>query len=97
MKQLSFDDVKKLADLSELRLTDDEVKSMQSDLPRIIEYVDQLGEVDTSGVEPTYQVNYTGTVTRADEPVDYSVKPADLVGLSPESKAGQLKVPRVLG
>lgn len=96
MNPLSFDDVQKLADLSQLSLSQEEASSLTADLAKIINYVDQLKSVDTEGVEPTYQVNYQGTVTRLDEIIDYGVAPTDMLALAPETKDGQIKVPRVL-
>lgn len=96
MKSLSFDDVKKLADLSQLELSQAEAAAMQTELAKIIDYVDQLQAVDTSGVEPTYQVNYSTSVTRADQPIDYGVDPATMLQLAPDSHDNQIKVPRVI-
>ncbi|HET8690251.1 MAG TPA: Asp-tRNA(Asn)/Glu-tRNA(Gln) amidotransferase subunit GatC [Candidatus Saccharimonadales bacterium] len=96
MKSLSFDDVKKLADLSQLELSESEANALQTDLAKIIDYVNQLQAVDTEGVEPTYQVNYSGTVTRDDQPVDYGVTPQAMLQLAPDTQDGQIKVPRVI-
>lgn len=96
MKSLSFDDVKKLADLAQLELSQAEAAALQTDLAKIIDYVDQLQAVDTTGVEPTYQVNYSGSVTRADQPIDYKVKPAVMLELAPDHQDGHIKVPRVI-
>ncbi|HET6622562.1 MAG TPA: Asp-tRNA(Asn)/Glu-tRNA(Gln) amidotransferase subunit GatC, partial [Candidatus Saccharimonadales bacterium] len=85
MKSLSFDDVKKLADLSQLELSAEEAASLQADLAKILDYVDQLKSVDTDAVEPTYQVNYSGTVTREDQTVDYGVSPEAMLDLAPEA------------
>jgi len=97
MTAISVTDVKKLAQLSALSLTDDEISSLAGDLSRILGYVEQLNEVDTEGVEPTYQVTGLHTVTRPDEVIDYGVSQEALLRNAPDVQDGQMKVPRVLG
>ena len=46
------DDVKRLADLARLELTDEEAASAERELDAELGYVDRLKEVDTAGVEP---------------------------------------------
>jgi aspartyl-tRNA(Asn)/glutamyl-tRNA(Gln) amidotransferase subunit C len=56
MTQISRDNVLHLAQLSKLELADDEIDGLQTDISNILGYVEQLGKLDTTGVEPTYQV-----------------------------------------
>ena len=67
MAKLSAQQVKHVAQLAHLSLTPSEVSLYQNQLSRILEHVDQLQQVDTKKVSPTYQVidNLTN-VTRAD-------------------------------
>lgn len=60
------DDVKKLAELARLNLTDEEVARYTTDLGSVIGYIDQLAEVDVAGVEPTSQVTGLQNVLRED-------------------------------
>jgi aspartyl-tRNA(Asn)/glutamyl-tRNA(Gln) amidotransferase subunit C len=96
MTQISRDDVQHLAQLSSLHLSDDEVDSLQSDLSNILQYVQQLAELDTAGVEPTYQVTDLENVWRSDEVVDGQVSREQLLELAPEFADNQVKVPKVL-
>ena len=96
MNAISIDDVKKLARLSALSMSDEEAVSMQTDLTQILGYVEQLQAVDTDGVEPTYQVNYLETVTRADEVIDYGISKEELLKNAPKQADGSVVVPRVL-
>lgn len=96
MTTISIDDVQKLAQLSALTLTGDQEEAMASDLTEILAYVEQLNEVDTNGVEPTYQVNGLENVTREDEIIDYGVSQADLLKNASRQQNGSLEVPRVL-
>jgi len=96
MTQISRDDVVHLAQLSSLALSDEEIQAMQTDIGNILEYVNQLSDLDTTGVEPTYQVTDLDNVWRADIVDDYGVNRDSLLALAPDSKDGQIKVPKVL-
>lgn len=93
---ISKDDVLHLAQLSNLQLSDDEIASLQTDLANILQYVEQLGELDTAGVEPTYQVTDLENVFRKDEVVLAEADREALLRLSPDQKDHQIKVPKVL-
>lgn len=93
---ISRDDVLHLAQLSNLQLSDDEIESLQNDLGSILEYVKQLGELDTSGIEPTYQVTDLENVFREDKVVKSDVERQVLLELAPEQSQNQIKVPKVL-
>jgi len=96
MTTVSLTDVQKLAILSSLQITDDEATALQKDLDQILGYIDQLGEVDVEGVEPTYQVHQLETVVRADEIKDYGVSQAELLKNAPEKVDNLIIVPKVI-
>ena len=96
MTQISRDDVQHLAQLSNLQLTDPELDSLQVDIANILKYVEQLGELDTSGVEPTYQVTDLENVWRDDTVIEEKTTRKQLLALAPESTEDQVKVPKVL-
>lgn len=96
MNAISIDDVKKLARLSALSMTEEEAVAMQTDLTQILGYVKQLQGVDTNSVEPTYQVHYLESVTRTDEVIDYGVSQEELLKNAPKQAGGSVVVPRVL-
>lgn len=96
MTQISRDDVLHLAQLSSLALSDTEIDSLQGDIGAILEYVAQLSELDTSGIEPTYQVTDLENVWRTDTIDDYGIDREALIALAPDTKDGQIKVPKVL-
>lgn len=95
MTNISTSDIQHLASLSSLALADDEVDGLRQDLENIIGYIDQLGELDTSGVEPTYQVTGLENVWREDE-VKPGISRDELLNLAPEKQNSQVKVPQVL-
>lgn len=96
MTDISIDDVRHLAQLSSLQLTDDEAMSLQKDLADIITYINQLGELDTTGVEPTYQVIDIDNVWRDDTIDTYGLSRDELLALAPDKADNQIKVPKVL-
>jgi aspartyl-tRNA(Asn)/glutamyl-tRNA(Gln) amidotransferase subunit C len=84
-----------LATLSNISLSDDELAALASDIEKIIGHIEQLGELDTSGVEPTYQVTGLQNVMR-DDVVLPQIPREELLSLAPERTAESVKVPRVL-
>lgn len=56
MPALSHDDVRHIAKLARLELSEEEVAQFATQLTSIVGYLDMLQEVDTKGVEPTAQV-----------------------------------------
>jgi aspartyl-tRNA(Asn)/glutamyl-tRNA(Gln) amidotransferase subunit C len=96
MTQISREDVQHLAQLSSLALSVTEIDNLQTDLGAILGYVAQLGELDTAGVEPTYQVTDLENVWRVDEVDDYGIDREALLALAPDARDGQIKVPKVL-
>lgn len=95
MTTISTSDIQHLASLSSLALADDEVDGLRQDLENIIGYIKQLGELDTAGVEPTYQVTGLENVWREDE-VQPGIPAEKLLEMAPEKQNSQVKVPQVL-
>lgn len=97
MSKLSRDDVLKLAALSRISLSDDEVDGFAAELSEILGYVEQLASVDVVGLEPTNQVTGLTNVMRADEVRDYGYTSDDLLRLAPKTEKNMLKVKRMIG
>ena len=96
MRTITTTDVRHLAQLSNLQLADDEVENLRGDLENILGYIEQLSELDTSGVEPTYQVTGLENVWRDDEVQESDVTREQLLALAPEQTDSSVKVPKVL-
>lgn len=96
MKVITIADVRHLAQLSNVQVSDEEIENLQSDLSNILEYIDQLKDVDTSNIEPTYQVTGLENITRDDKIDDGGVTPEQLLALAPEQADHSVKVPQVL-
>lgn len=96
MSTITNDDVRHLAQLSSLQMSDAEVESLRADIEKIINYINKLDELDTDGVEPTYQVTGLQNVWRDDEIIDSSVSRRQLLALAAEQSDNCVKVPKVL-
>jgi aspartyl-tRNA(Asn)/glutamyl-tRNA(Gln) amidotransferase subunit C len=87
--------VRHIARLSRLKLSEDEVALFANQLARIVEYVEQLREVDTEGVEPMAHPLPVTNVAREDEPHVPLDNDAALAN-APQRADGFFKVPPVL-
>lgn len=96
MAKINRDDVLHLAQLSSLELSEIEIDNLQKDLGDIIGYINKLSELDTTGIEPTYQVTGLSNIWRDDKIIDYGVTREELLARSPEQTDFQIKVPKVL-
>ncbi|MAG28564.1 Asp-tRNA(Asn)/Glu-tRNA(Gln) amidotransferase GatCAB subunit C [bacterium] len=93
-EKLSKKEVEKIAKLARLDLTSDEINTYSEQLSAILEYVDQLQEVDTENVEITTQVTGLSNILREDE-VQECDNPKELVELAPEHEDNLIKVKAV--
>lgn len=96
MAKLKREDVLKLARLSRLHLTDDEVVRFQKEIEAILGYVEQLQSVDLGDLEPTSQVTGLTNVMRPDVEKEYGATPSDLLKNAPATQDGQIRVKRML-
>lgn len=88
-------DVASLATLSSISLSDQQLDDLTTDLENIIGYIEQLKELDTDGVEPTYQLTKLSNIWRDDE-MQGQISRDSMLVLAPESLDNQVKVPKVL-
>jgi aspartyl-tRNA(Asn)/glutamyl-tRNA(Gln) amidotransferase subunit C len=90
-------EIEHIANLARLRLTDEESKVYGEQLSHILNYIDQLKEVDTTGVEPTAQVTGLVDVMRTDEVVTWEQEETDkALTQASEKEGGQLRVKRIM-
>ncbi len=94
--EIKREDILHLADLSNFSVSEKEVESLQTDLQSIIGYISELDNLNTDGVEPTYQVFEMENVWRPDEILTQEATREDLLNLSKEEFDNQIKVPKVL-
>lgn len=95
---LTEKEVRYVADLANLRLSDDEVVKMQHDLAGILTYIEQLNELNTSDVPPMAQVLFDAdeTATLREDIPHISLSNAEAIASSAASGSGYFKVPRVI-
>ena len=94
--KLSDEEVRKLADLARLYLTDEEVERFGGQLTDILTYVGVLSELDTEGVPETCQVTGLSNVTMKDEIVELT-DPDELLEVSPlDKKDHQIRIKRLM-
>ena len=94
--KIKREDILHLTSLSNFSLSESEIESLGADLEHIINYISELDQLDTEGIEPTYQVFEMENVWRADE-----IKPQDatreqLLALAPDQAQNMIKVQKVL-
>ena len=91
-------EVRYVAGLANLALTDAEVAKFQSDLNGILEHMDRLNEIDTTGVEPMAQVLFGAgeTATLRDDVVVPPLGNDAALANAPQPGAGYFKVPQVI-
>jgi len=95
--KLNKKQIEHIANLARLELTNEEIKKYGSQLSDILNYIDQLKEVDVSNIEPTAQVTGLENVMREDKAEDWDNKERQAaLKEAPEVEEGQVKVKRVL-
>jgi aspartyl-tRNA(Asn)/glutamyl-tRNA(Gln) amidotransferase subunit C len=96
--KITESEVRYVADLANLRLTDSEITRLRKDMDEILTHMDALGELDTSAVEPMAQVLYQSeesATLREDQPVPPLGNEIALMN-APLAGAGYYKVPKVI-
>lgn len=96
--KISEEQVRYVADLANLELTDQEVARMCLELGAILQYMDKLNELDTRHVEPMAQVLYEAeeTATLREDVEGPTLGPEAALANAPLAGAGYFKVPKVI-
>ena len=94
------EEVAKIASLARIKMGDDELDTMVPELNNILNWVEQLGEVDTSGVEPMTAV-IPNSLRLRDDVVDADPKTGggrreDVLANAPAAEHGFFGVPKVI-
>jgi aspartyl-tRNA(Asn)/glutamyl-tRNA(Gln) amidotransferase subunit C len=93
---LSHEEVRNIAELAKLELTDEEVALYAGQLSDILGYFQRLQELDTSHIEPTASVLPLKNVMRPDD-VGEALPPEQVVANAPDAVDYQFRVSAVLG
>ena len=97
MVKISKEEILKLANLAQLKLSSEEINEFSEEISSILDYVSHLDKIDVEVLEPTYQVSGLKNVTRSDEKIDYDIDKNQLMSNLPDSQDGQIKVKRMIG
>lgn len=92
---ISEGEVRHVARLARLRLSDDEVRLYQDQLARVLDHVRELSGLDTDGVPPTSHASAAEGGLREDEPRPFAGRD-DLLSNAPVLEGPFLKVPKVI-
>ncbi len=95
MESLSADEVRYVARLASLYLTDDEVEKYRHQLTGILQHVQSLQRIDCSNVEPTGHATESSTVMRSDE-ADKALEREQVIGNAPASSGEFIRVKAVM-
>ena len=93
---LSKEDVLKIAKLSKLEFSENEIEKFRTDLNKIFDHMEELNSVDTSEVEPLFNVLDLKDVLRKDVVKDSGIK-KDILKNAPNSDDEFIIVPKVVG
>lgn len=88
-------DVSYIANLARIHLTEEETLLFQGQLDQVLSYVEQLGELDVSNVEPTAHAMPLVNVLRDDTP-QTSLDHDAVISNAPAARDGQILVPKIL-
>jgi len=96
--KITEDEVRYVADLANLSLSEEEVHKFQADLDEILGHIARLNEIDTAGVEPMTQVLYDAgeTATWRDDRQRPPLGTEVALANAPQRGAGYFKVPKVI-
>ena len=88
-------EVRRIAKLARLKVSDDEVRLFAGQLAEILDYVKQIESLDTDGVEPLAHALPVTDVLREDEPRE-SLSQRQVLANAPETQRDYFRVPTVV-
>jgi aspartyl-tRNA(Asn)/glutamyl-tRNA(Gln) amidotransferase subunit C len=96
--RINEEEVRRVAELANLALTEDEIARMARDLSGVLTHVDKLNELDTTGVEPMTQVLFAAeeNSTLRQDRERPPLSNADALANAPAAGGGYFKVPKVI-
>ena len=92
---IDTDTVRKVADLARIAVTEEELAPLADELNAILGWVEQLGEVDVTGIEAMTSVTPMALKRRADEVTDGN-RQGDILANAPDAREGFFTVPKVM-
>ncbi|WP_342526220.1 Asp-tRNA(Asn)/Glu-tRNA(Gln) amidotransferase subunit GatC [Chryseomicrobium sp. FSL W7-1435] len=95
MATITKEEVRHVAHLARLAITEEEVEHFTEQLAKIVQFADKLNELDTTNVEPTTHVLPLENVLREDKSVAGLDREIMMKNVK-EHEAGQVKVPAIM-
>ena len=95
MTKITSQDDRKVANLARLEISESDVALFTSQLEKILGYVAQLEQVDTSGIEPTTRAVEVVNVVREDDVYTAKIR-EDLLDQAPQREGSFFRVPKIL-
>ena len=92
---INKDEVRYIADLASLKLSEDEVEKFSKQLSDILDYVEKLDELDTEDIVPTAYTIPVKNVLREDK-VKESLELEKVLQNAPEKQDNQFRVPKIM-
>jgi aspartyl-tRNA(Asn)/glutamyl-tRNA(Gln) amidotransferase subunit C len=84
---LSKSEVRKIASLARIEITDEEAEKYSKELSEILNFVEKLNEADTEGIEPIAHITGAKNVMRGDKVVEYNEETKEnIINNFPEKK-----------
>ncbi len=95
-KNISNDEVLKLAKLAKLSLSAEELERFAAEIESLLDYFERLDQLDLEGVQPTLSVHGRSSAWREDQIQNQPASPADLLNLAPHSAEQYIQVKRMI-
>ncbi len=96
MKKINEELIDQLAHLSRLEFSTEEKQKTLNDLNRILDYIDQLNELNTDNVEPLIYLAPNQNILR-DDVVNETLKKEDALANAPKKDSDYFRVPKIIG
>lgn len=94
--KLDKNTVKRIADLSKLEFTSDETTAILKDMNQMLEFIDQLKELDTTNIDPLIHMTEDENILREDDAITGASQQEALKN-APSKDSTYFKIPKVLG
>jgi len=96
MAQLNRETIKALSGLCRIHCTEEDEESLLKDLGKILEYVEQLGKIDTTDIAPCNHVLESMINVEREDIVGETLPREEFLANAPESISGMIRVPPVI-
>ncbi|MBU6148619.1 MAG: Asp-tRNA(Asn)/Glu-tRNA(Gln) amidotransferase subunit GatC [Verrucomicrobia bacterium] len=88
--------IERLSKLSRISLKADEIRRLEENLEKILKHIDQLQQVDTTGVEPCFSVQQSLTCPLFEDEPEPLMTRSELMENAPDKISGFIRVPTVI-